>query len=141
MKWRPAEIKMLSPILDQIQCDLEPLNGKEILVLCSATGEIAFWLAERMTHGRVLGVELDPESLKAAQLAAKERGLDALVEFRGTEKTRLPLPDNTFDGLVSEFIIYPTPAPTLIGQPEMARVLKPGGKMAITDIILTGEIR
>jgi len=39
--------------------------------------------------------------------------------------------------LVSEFIIFPTPVPTQIGQSEMARVLKPGGKMILTDVIVT----
>jgi hypothetical protein len=45
--------------------------------------------------------------------------------------------DSSFDGLVSEFIVYPTSAPTEIGQPEMARILAPGGKMILTDVIVT----
>ncbi len=140
MKWTPSEIEDLLPILDQVQCDLEPIDGKDILVLCSASGEFPFWLAGRMTHGHILGVELNQDLLKAAQLSAKERHLSHLIEFRGTEKTRLPLQDGSFDGLVSEFIIFPTPTPTEIGQPEMARVLKPGGKMVITDVIITNPI-
>jgi hypothetical protein len=39
--------------------------------------------------------------------------------------------------LISEFIVYPAPSITEIGQPEMARVLKPGGKILLTNVILT----
>ncbi|MEW6229869.1 MAG: methyltransferase domain-containing protein [Bacillota bacterium] len=123
-----------------MQVDLEPLNGKSILVLCSGAGGIPFWLAERTTQGHILGVELDDDLLGAARLSAEEKGLSHLVEFRKAEKTRLAFPDNMFDRLISEFIIFPTPTPTEIGQPEMARVLKPGGKMVITDVIVTKPI-
>lgn len=109
MQWSQSEIERLSPILGQIRADLEPLNGKSILVLCSAAGEIPFWLAERMTHGHILGVELNDDLLEAARLSASEKRLGRLVEFQKTEKTRLPLPDNAFDGLISEFIVFPTP--------------------------------
>lgn len=137
MKWSPSEIKELSPILDQIRSDLEPLNGKNILVLCSAAGEVPFWLAKRMSCGYILGVELDRELLETAQHSLKEKQLSHLIEFRAGDKTRLPTDDNRFDALISEYVIFPTPAPTEIGQPEMARVLKPGGKMLITDVITT----
>ena len=140
MQWSRSEIEGLAPILEQAQADLEPLNGKTILVLCSAAGEIPFWLAQRMTQGHILGVELDADLLETARRSAKERRLGPLVEFREAEKTRLPVPDHTFDGLLSEFIIFPTPVPTEIGQPEMARVLKPGGRIVITDVIITQPI-
>lgn len=135
--WSQSEIEKLSPILEQIRTDLEPLNGKNLLVLCSAAGDIVFWLAEQMTQGHILGIELNDNLLKRAELQAKEKGLGHLVEFRKAEKNRLLLPDNMFDGLISEFIIFPTPTPTEIGQPEMVRVLKPGARMVITDVIVT----
>lgn len=137
MRWSLSEIEGLSPILEQIQADLEPLNGKSILVLCSAVGEIPFWLAGRMTQGHILGLELNDKLLEAARRQAREKGVGHLVEFRKAKKSHLPLPDNTFDGLISEFILFPTPTPTEIGQPEMARVLKPGGTMVLTDVIVT----
>src|SRR5512143_1510589 len=136
MKWSVEEIKRLSPLLDEVEAELEPLEGKDLLVLCSAGGEMAFRLAEKMRRGRVVGVELDRGLLEAARKSAEEKHLSHLLEFRGTEKTRLSLPDNAFDGLVSEFIVFPSPAPTEVGQPEMARVLKPGGRMVITDVIV-----
>ena len=140
MQWSQPEFRKLSSILEKIQTDLEPLNGKNVLVLCSAAGEIPFWLAGRMSQGHILGVELNEDLLKTAQLSAKEKQLGHIVEFRTTEKNRLRLPGGVFDGLVSEFIIFPTSVPTEIGQIEMARVLKPGGRMVITDIIITKPI-
>lgn len=137
MKWNQVEIEKLSPILKQVQLDLEPLEEKSILVLCSAGGDVAFLLGERMKRGQVIGLELGEELLEAAQRSAKEKGLESIVEFRKAKKERIPFPNEVFDALVSEFIIFPTPLPTEIGQQEMARVLKPGGKMVLTDVIVT----
>jgi SAM-dependent methyltransferase len=89
-----------------------------------------------MAQGHILGIELNDDLLEAARLSAREKHVGNLVEFRKAEKTHLPLPDNTYDALISEFIVFPTPMPTEIGQLEMARVLKPGGRMVITDVII-----
>ena len=140
MKWSHEEIAKFSPILKQVQLDLEPLEGNSILVLCSATGEIAFFLAEKMKHGRITGLELNEEMLHTAQKAAKQKHMDSIIEFHEAQKTRIPYPDETFHALVSEFIVFPTILPTEIGQPEMARVLKPGGKMVLTDVIVTKPV-
>ncbi len=137
MKWNRNEIDRLHPILEQISADLAPVDGSRLLVLCSATGEVAFWLGEMMEQGKVTGVELDPESIAIARRAAHEMGLEGMVEFQPTGKQHVDLPDGAFDGLVSEFIVYPTVAPTEIGQPEMARLLAPGGKMILTDVLVT----
>jgi ubiquinone/menaquinone biosynthesis C-methylase UbiE len=137
MKWSRRDIEQLLPILEQVSTDLAPIEGKSILVLCSATGEVAFWLGEMLELGKVTGLELDPESLNVARRTAREMGLEGVVEFQAAEKKHIPMPDASFDALVSEFIVYPTASPTEIGQPEMARVLKPGGKMILTDVIIT----
>jgi SAM-dependent methyltransferase len=116
------------------------VEGKRILVLCSAAGEVAFRLAEMMESGKVTGLELDQENLEIARRAAHEMGLEGMVEFITTEKDRPPLEDSSYDALVSEFIVYPSSSPTEIGQTEMARVLTPGGKMVLTDVIVTRPI-
>ena len=133
--WNEQELQILTSILEQIADEIAPLDGKHILVLCSAAGDVVFWLAERMTSGKIVGLELSSDLLALSQARAKEKGVESLVEFQAAEKTYIPFPDNTFDALISEFILYPTPLPTDIGQPEMARVLKPGGVMVLTDVI------
>ena len=64
-------------------------------------------------------------------------GLESVVEFMAAERDRIPAPDASYDGLVSEFIVYPSTAPTKIEQPEMGRVLHPGGRLILTDVIVT----
>ena len=140
MKWSRNEINHLLPILEQLSSDLAPVDGKNILVLCSATGEVAFWLAELMEQGNVTGLELDNESLEIARRATREMGLEGVVEFLPAEKQHISMPDASFDVLVSEYTVYPTTTPTEIGQLEMVRVLKPGGKMVLTDVIVTKAI-
>jgi ubiquinone/menaquinone biosynthesis C-methylase UbiE len=137
MKWSRNEITHLLPILEQISSDLAPIDGKNILVLCSYTGEVAFWLGEMMEQGHLTGLELEQEALEIARRSAHEMGLSQVVDFFPAEKQHIPMPDSSFDALVSEFIVYPTSTPTEIGQLEMARVLKPGGKMVLTDVIVT----
>jgi ubiquinone/menaquinone biosynthesis C-methylase UbiE len=140
MRWSRSEIDRLHPILEQISADLSPVDGKQILVLCSGMGEVAFWLAEMMETGKVVGLELDPDALTLARRSAHEMGLEQIVSFQVAEKDHIPFADRTFDALVSEFIVYPSEMPTEIGQLEMARVLKPGGKMIVTDVLLTQQL-
>lgn len=136
MDWTETEILKLRPILDKIWSDLKPIEGKRILVLCCGSGEVAFWLAGKMdTYGRILGLDLRKDLLQKAEDGAKERGIKHLVEFGIAGKHSIPLPDKDLDVLVSEFVVYPTPEPTEIGQREMARVLKDGGKIILTDVI------
>ena len=135
MKWNRSEIDRLSTILEQMSSDLVPVDGKRILVLCSAAGEMAFRLAEMMESGKVMGMELDPEALEISRRAAHEMGLEGMVEFLPAEKDQLPIIDSSFDAVVSESIVYPTSMRTNVGLQEMARVLAPGGKLLMTDLI------
>jgi len=131
--WSPKEREILAPVLEKVGEKIGPLEGKRILVLCSAAGDVALWLAERMKTGRVVGLELSEDLLETARARAKD--LAPRVEFLPAERTRIPFPDASFDALVSEFIVFPSPEPTDIGQPEMARVLRPGGTLVLTDVI------
>ncbi|NJD60223.1 MAG: hypothetical protein C3F13_03635 [Anaerolineales bacterium] len=140
MKWNRNEIDRLSPILEQLSADLAPVDGKRILVVCSAGGEVAIRLAEMMEVGKVTGLELDPEALELSRRAAHEMGLDGMVEFLPAEMDRIPMDEASFDAVVSEFIVYPTSSPTQISQVEMNRVLIPGGRMILTDVIVTKPI-
>jgi ubiquinone/menaquinone biosynthesis C-methylase UbiE len=137
MKWTRSEIDRLSPILERLSSDLVPVDGKQILVLSSAAGEVAFRLAEMMESGKVIGMELDPEALEISRRATHEIGLSSMVEFLPAEMDQLPIIDSSFDAVVSESIVYPTAMRTKVGLQEMARVLAPGGKLALTDVIST----
>ena len=140
MRWQQDEIKVLLPILEQVRANIGLLGEKYVLVLCSAAGDVAFYLSEGIGRGKIVGLETNDELLDRARETAEDRGLERLVSFQKAEVNRIAFPDETFDALVSEFIIFPTPEPTQIGQPEMARVLKAGGNMVLTDVILSKPI-
>lgn len=142
MEWSQEELEKLSPILERIHENLRPLERKKILVLCSATGDVALWLAERMrgNNGKVIGLELDERLLDLSRRRTREQGLEKVIELYRADRYKIPFPDGEFDALVSEFILFPTPQPTEIGQPEMARVLKPEGVIVVTDVIVTKPI-
>ncbi len=102
--WSPAEERSLAPIVDALVSDLEPLAGKRILVLCAAGGQVAVRIAARVGDGEVVGLELDERLLAAAR---HSRG--ALpMRFERASLTEIPHPAGSFDGVVSEFIVYPT---------------------------------
>ena len=54
MKWTQSEIELLSPILEQIRTDLGPLDDKNILILCSAGGDVALWLVKKLKREKSL---------------------------------------------------------------------------------------
>ncbi len=145
--WNKEEKKQLLQIFKKIKQDLEPIDGKKILILCSAKGDIAFYLAHSNKNIHIIGLELNEVFLNES-IKIKDEGNLNSIEFHKAEKTRIPYDNETFDAVISEFIVNPTTMPTEIGQPEMARVLKKGGKMLITDIIISmsdknieGELR
>jgi ubiquinone/menaquinone biosynthesis C-methylase UbiE len=137
-RWRKEDLGELEAILQRIEKELKPLRGKDTLVLCCGAGQVALRLAKKMAgSGQIVGLDLSDDLLESARRQAKAQGLEGVVRFQKAEKHGLPFPDKTFDALVSEFIVYPASQITEIGQPEMARVLKPGGKMILTDVIVT----
>jgi ubiquinone/menaquinone biosynthesis C-methylase UbiE len=136
MEWKPEELGQLEAILQRIEGELVPLPGKEIVVLCCREGQVALWLGRKMAgRGRVVGLDLSDESLAQARRQARAEGLEGVVWFEKADMHRLPLADGTLDAVVSEFVVYPTLLVTQIGQGEMARVLRPGGRVLLTDVI------
>lgn len=134
--WSEPEVRALGPVLGRLQAALGPLDGKQALVLCSAGGDVVLDLAQRVgVRGRVTGLELNPAMLRISRDRAAMSNVNYRIDLRKAERTRLPFPDASFDALASESIVFPSPEPTEIGQPEMARVLRTGGRLALSDVI------
>lgn len=106
--------------------------GTDALDLCTGTGDIALALRERIgPDGRVVGVDFSEPMLERAREKGGERGLG--VEFSWADCQSLPFADSSFDAVTIGFGARNL-ADLDLGISEMARVLRPGGRLVILEI-------
>jgi SAM-dependent methyltransferase len=111
--------------------ELEP--GARVLDIACGTGNVTIPLARR--GARATGLDMMPHLLEEARARAAREGLP--IRFDEGFAETLPYPDGSFDVVVSMFGIMFSPLPATVVS-EMARVLRPGGRLALANWTASG---
>ena len=129
-KWDDLTMDFLRPMADAIIHHIKPKDTDIVLDVASGTGEPGLTIATMLRGGKVVAIDLAEGMLEVAVENANRRGIENF-ETINCDICDLPFPDNSFDAISCRFgfMFFPD---MLLAAKEMVRVLKPGGRIAVT---------
>ncbi len=127
-KWDAINMDFLYPVGQAIIQAIHPAGTNQVLDIAAGTGEPGLTIAGMIPDGRVTITDLSADMLTIAKENALQRGLSN-IETRPCDVCELPFADGAFDAVSGRFGFMFFPDMQLAAT-EMARVLKPGGRMA-----------
>jgi arsenite methyltransferase len=112
----------------------------EVVVDLGSGGGLDVFLAAKMVgpEGRAIGIDMTPAMIERARANAASGGYTN-VEFYQSTIDSIPLPDASVDCVISNCVLNLAPNKPAVFH-EIARILKPGGRLAVSDIALKGEL-
>ncbi|GAA1580024.1 hypothetical protein GCM10009789_37250 [Kribbella sancticallisti] len=120
------------PLTRRLATALELKAGQSVLDVASGRGRSALTLAHEY-DATVTGVDLSPANVALSNGAAQAGGLSDRARFKLGDAEMLPCPDSAFDVVVCECALCTFPDKPAAAR-EFARVLRPGGRVGITDV-------